>query len=63
MGRRGRPKQSKAANLMSRLRDYADEVWRFVSDPYETCAARLGGGGSWAKYWNNLALAAWLGSC
>jgi transposase len=32
-GKRGRPKQSKAANLLWRLRTHADDVWRFASDP------------------------------
>lgn len=32
-GKRGRPKQSKATNLLWRLRTYADDVWRFISDP------------------------------
>ena len=27
-GKRGRPKQSKATNLIGRLRDYGDDVWR-----------------------------------
>jgi transposase len=31
-GRRGRTRQSKALNLIDRLRDHADEVWRFASD-------------------------------
>jgi transposase len=31
-GRRGRTKQSKALNLIDRLRDHADDVWRFASD-------------------------------
>ncbi len=30
-GRRGRPKQSKATNLIGRLRDYSDDVWRFMT--------------------------------
>lgn len=30
-GKRGRPKQSKATNLIGRLRDYADDVWRFMT--------------------------------
>ena len=29
-GKRGRPKQSKATNLIGRLRDYSDDVWRFM---------------------------------
>lgn len=32
-GKRGRRKQSKAFNLLRRLRDYRDEVWRFMTDP------------------------------
>ena len=32
-GKPGRVKQSKAANLIQRLRDYSDDVWRFMSDP------------------------------
>ncbi|MCW8207668.1 IS66 family transposase, partial [Verminephrobacter aporrectodeae subsp. tuberculatae] len=32
-GRRGRIKQSKAANLIGRLRDYSDDVWRFMTEP------------------------------
>jgi transposase len=32
MGSRGRIKQSKAANLLRRLREYRQEVWRFISD-------------------------------
>lgn len=31
-GRRGRTKQSKAANLLARLRTQADDVWRFMTD-------------------------------
>ena len=31
-GKRGRAKQSKAANLIHRLRDYGDDVWRFMSE-------------------------------
>lgn len=30
-GKRGRPKQSKAANLLGRLREHAQDVWRFAS--------------------------------
>ncbi len=30
---RGRIQQSKAANLIGRLRDYSDDVWRFMTDP------------------------------
>ena len=32
-GKRGRTKQSKATNLLGRLREHADDVWRFASDP------------------------------
>ena len=32
-GKRGRPKQSKATNLIGRLRDYSDDVWRFITQP------------------------------
>ena len=32
MGSRGRPKQSKAVNLLKRLREYRQDVWRFASD-------------------------------
>jgi transposase len=32
-GKRGATKQSFAANLLRRLRDYADDVWRFMSEP------------------------------
>lgn len=32
-GKRGRPKQSKATNLIGRLRDYRDDVWRFMTRP------------------------------
>ena len=31
--KRGRPKQSKATNLIGRLRDYRDDVWRFMTQP------------------------------
>ena len=31
-GKRGRTKQSKALNLIDRLRDHADDVWRFATD-------------------------------
>lgn len=31
-GRRGRTRQSKALNLIDRLRDHADDVWRFAAD-------------------------------
>jgi transposase len=30
-GRRGKTKQSKATNLIVRLRDYSDDVWRFMT--------------------------------
>jgi transposase len=30
-GKRGRPKQSKATNLIGRLRDYRDDFWRFMT--------------------------------
>ncbi len=33
IGKRGRPKQSKATNLIARLRDYSDDVWRFMTQP------------------------------
>lgn len=32
-GKRGRPKQSKATNLIGRLCDYRDDVWRFMTQP------------------------------
>lgn len=32
-GKRGRSKQSKATNLLWRLRTHADDVWRFTIDP------------------------------
>jgi transposase len=32
-GKRGRPKQSKATNLIGRLREYSDDVWRFMTQP------------------------------
>jgi transposase len=32
-GKRGGTKQSKPANLLHRLREYADDVWRFMSEP------------------------------
>lgn len=32
-GKRGRPRQSKATNLIGRLRDYTDDVWRFMTQP------------------------------
>lgn len=31
-GKRGRKKQSKTFNLLKRLRDYKDDVWRFMTD-------------------------------
>jgi transposase len=31
-GKRGRTRQSKATNLLLRLRSYADDVWRFATD-------------------------------
>lgn len=31
-GARGRTKQSKSTNLLGRLRNYADDVWRFMTD-------------------------------
>jgi transposase len=31
-GKRGRPKQSKATNLIGRLRQYSDDVWRFMTE-------------------------------
>jgi transposase len=31
-GKRGRTKQSSATNLLGRLREHADDVWRFASD-------------------------------
>lgn len=33
-GKRGRAKQSKAANLLWRLRDYSDDVWRFMTQDH-----------------------------
>ena len=33
-GKRGRPKQSKATNLIGRLRHYSDDVWRFMTQPH-----------------------------
>ena len=30
-GKRGRPRQSKATNLIGRLLDYSDDVWRFMT--------------------------------
>lgn len=32
IGKRGRPKQSKAHNLLKRLRQYRADVWRFITD-------------------------------
>ena len=32
-GKRGRAKQSKATNLIGRLCDYTDDVWRFMTQP------------------------------
>ncbi len=32
-GKRGATKQSKPANLLRRLREYADDVWRFMKEP------------------------------
>ena len=32
-GKRGRPKQSKATNLIGRLYDYRDDIWRFMTQP------------------------------
>ena len=32
MAARGRPRQSKAANLLKRLREYRCDVWRFMTD-------------------------------
>jgi transposase len=32
-GKRGRTKQSKATNLIGRLCDYSDDVWRFMTQP------------------------------
>lgn len=32
MGARGRPRQSKAANLLKRLREHRCDVWRFMTD-------------------------------
>jgi transposase len=31
-GKRGRTKQSSATNLLGRLREHADDVWRFAAD-------------------------------
>jgi transposase len=33
-GKRGRAKQSKATNLIGRLRDYSDDVWRFMTQAH-----------------------------
>jgi transposase len=33
-GKRGRTKQSKATNLIGRLRDYSDDVWRFMTQAH-----------------------------
>jgi transposase len=40
-GKRGRPKQSKATNLIGRLRDYSDDVWRFMTQANVPCAFNL----------------------
>ena len=32
-GKRGKTKQTKATNLIARLREFADDVWRFATDP------------------------------
>ena len=32
IGKRGRPSQSKAANLLRRLREHRLDVWRFMTD-------------------------------
>ena len=32
LGSRGRPKQSKAVNLLKRLREYRQDVWRFTRE-------------------------------
>lgn len=32
-GKRGKPKQSKATNLIRRLLEYSDDVWRFMTQP------------------------------
>ena len=32
LGSRGRLKQSKATNLLKRLRDHREDVWRFMSE-------------------------------
>jgi transposase len=41
-GKRGRTKQSKALNLIDRLRLYADDVWRFMIDPAVPFTNNLG---------------------
>jgi transposase len=41
-GKRGRTKQSKALNLIDRLRLYADDVWRFMTDPLVPFTNNLG---------------------
>lgn len=41
-GKRGRTKQSKALNLIDRLRLYADDVWRFMTDPEVPFTNNLG---------------------
>lgn len=41
-GQRGRTKQSKALNLIDRLRLYADDVWRFMIDPAVPFTNNLG---------------------
>ena len=41
-GKRGRTKQSKALNLIDRLRLYADDVWRFMIDPLVPFTNNLG---------------------
>ena len=33
-GKRGRPKQSRATNMIGRLRDYSDDVWRFMTQAH-----------------------------
>lgn len=33
-GKRGRTRQSKATNLIARLRDYSDDVWRFMTQAH-----------------------------
>ena len=34
-GKRGRLKQSKSTHLIGRLRDYSEDVWRFMTQPNE----------------------------